>query len=161
MFQYASNLRDSGKEMVRRAAADGTGAGSDAALGASTALATIDIFFGGSGWMDNFKLAKEMIALYVSSFVCRMAGEFELMGSRGGPAEMLKVSKPRQLADGVTMSPARLMLEILAIYETFGMSTLHSHSHLTRYQVSGLIQIGCLTTGQEPSLISDKWESWW
>jgi hypothetical protein len=62
MFQYASNLRDSGKEMVRRAAADGTGAGSDAALGASTALATIDIFFGGSGWGDNFKLAKEMIA---------------------------------------------------------------------------------------------------
>ena len=48
--------------MVRRAAADGTGAGSDAALGASTALATIDIFFGGSGWGDNFKLAKEMIA---------------------------------------------------------------------------------------------------
>jgi hypothetical protein len=33
---------------------------------------------------------------------------------------MLKVSKPRQLAEGVTMSPARLMLEILAIYETFG-----------------------------------------
>lgn len=62
MFQYASNLRDSGKEMVRRAAADGTGAGSDAALGAGTALATIDIFFGGGGWMDNFKLAKEMIA---------------------------------------------------------------------------------------------------
>ena len=35
---------------------------------------------------------------------------------------MLKVSKPRQLAEGVTMSPARLMLEILAIYETFGTS---------------------------------------
>lgn len=62
MFQYASNLRDTGKEMVRRAAVDGTGARSDAALGASTALATIDIFFGGGNWMDNFKLAKEMIA---------------------------------------------------------------------------------------------------
>jgi hypothetical protein len=46
----------------------------------------------------------------------------ELTNSRGGPAEMLKVSKPRQLAEGVTMSPARLMLEILAIYETFGQS---------------------------------------
>jgi len=46
----------------------------------------------------------------------------KLTNSRGGPAEMLKVSKPRQLAEGVTMSPARLMLEILAIYETFGMS---------------------------------------
>ena len=62
MFQYASNLRDTGKEIARRAAPDGTGAGSDAALGAGTALATIDIFFGGGNWMDNFKLAKEMIA---------------------------------------------------------------------------------------------------
>lgn len=63
MFQYASNLRDTGKEMVRWAAADKTGSKSDAALGAGTALATIDIFFGGSGWQDNFKLAKEMVAL--------------------------------------------------------------------------------------------------
>lgn len=45
MFQYASTLRDTGKEMVRRAAHTGT---TDAALGAATALATIDIFFGGS-----------------------------------------------------------------------------------------------------------------
>jgi hypothetical protein len=52
----------------------------------------------------------------------------ELTSSRGGPAEMLKVSKPRQLAEGVTMSPARLMLEILAIYETFGMSNKRSSS---------------------------------
>lgn len=33
---------------------------------------------------------------------------------------MLKASKPTQLADGVSISAARLMLEILAIYETFG-----------------------------------------
>ncbi|OCF35433.1 hypothetical protein I316_02985 [Kwoniella heveanensis BCC8398] len=121
MFQYASTLRDTGKEMVRRAVRDGNGALTDAALGAGTALATIDIFFGGSGWMDNFALAKEMVAL------------------RGGPAEMLKRSEPKKLTDGVTVSPARLMLEILAIYETFS----------------------CLTTAQEPSLISDMWESWW
>ncbi|WWD01492.1 hypothetical protein V866_008436 [Kwoniella sp. B9012] len=121
MFQYASTLRDTGKEMVRRAVRNGDGAMSDAALGASTALGTIDIFFGGSGWMDNFNLAKEMVAI------------------RGGPAEMLKKSEPRKLTDGVTVSPARLMLEILAIYETFS----------------------CLTTGEEPSLFSDRWESWW
>jgi hypothetical protein len=35
---------------------------------------------------------------------------------------MLKSSKQTQLAEGVTLSPARLMLEILAIYETFGES---------------------------------------
>jgi hypothetical protein len=33
---------------------------------------------------------------------------------------MLKASQPTQLADGVSVSAARLMLEILAIYETFG-----------------------------------------
>jgi hypothetical protein len=44
--------------------------------------------------------------------------------SRGGPAEMLKASKPTQLADGVSISAARLMLEILAIYETFGEKSL-------------------------------------
>jgi hypothetical protein len=68
---------------------------------------------------------------------------------------MLKVSKPRQLADGVTMSPARLMLEILAIYETFGMLLSFGERDKKTYIP------GCLTTGQEPSLISDKWESWW
>jgi len=43
---------------------------------------------------------------------------------------MLKVSKPRQLAEGVTMSPARLMLEILAIYETFGKSAIVSDNRM-------------------------------
>jgi hypothetical protein len=41
---------------------------------------------------------------------------------RGGPAAMLKTSKQTRLAEGVTLSPARLMLEILAIYETLGGS---------------------------------------
>ena len=54
------------------------------------------------------------------SYLFTISVGLELTVSRGGPAEMLKVSKPRQLAEGVTMSPARLMLEILAIYETFG-----------------------------------------
>lgn len=64
MFQHASSLRDTGKEMVRRAASrEGGGAASDAALGAGTALATIDIFFGGANWQENFKLAKDMVAL--------------------------------------------------------------------------------------------------
>jgi len=121
MFQYASNLRDMGKELVRRAATEPSGARSDAALGAATALGTIDIFFGGEGWINNFTLAKEMVAY------------------RGGPAAMLKASTPKQLAEGVTISPARLMLEILAIYDVFG----------------------CLTTGEEPALLSDKYENWW
>ncbi|ORX39793.1 fungal-specific transcription factor domain-domain-containing protein [Kockovaella imperatae] len=121
MFQFASKLRDKGKEMVKRSSMSQDGAASDGTLGAITALASIDIFFGGNGWLDNFSMAKEMVRF------------------RGGPAEMLKMSQPRQLAEGVTLSPARMMLEILAIYETFG----------------------CLTTGEEPTLLSDQWEEWW
>ncbi|WOO77041.1 putative transcriptional regulatory protein [Vanrija pseudolonga] len=120
-FQYASNLRDMGKELVRRATLpEGGGIASDAALSAGTSLATIDIFFGGSGWQENFALAKRMVA------------------ARGGPARMLKDSTPTHLSDGVTATPSRLILEILAIYETFG----------------------CLTMGEEPELISDR-DSWW
>jgi hypothetical protein len=52
---------------------------------------------------------------------------------------MLNTSLPTALADGVTVSAARLNLEVLAIYET----------------------MGCLTTGQEPLLISDRWANWW
>jgi hypothetical protein len=62
-IHYASNLRDTGKEMVRRAIMEPSGARSDAALGAGTALATIDIFFGGSEWGDNFARALQMIGL--------------------------------------------------------------------------------------------------
>lgn len=62
-----------------------------------------------------------------------------LMDRRGGPAKMLQSSLPTPLADGVTVSAARLNLEILAIYET----------------------MGCLTTSEEPMLLSDRWESWW
>lgn len=63
MFRHASNLRDTGKLMVRRAICQGGGALADAALGAATALATIDIFFGGNAWRENFMLAKQMVAL--------------------------------------------------------------------------------------------------
>ena len=58
------------------------------------------------------------------------SGAVLTLPSRGGPAEMLKVSQPRQLADGVTLSPARMMLEILAIYETFGEPSRRQFSFL-------------------------------
>lgn len=90
-FQYASNLRDMGKEMVRRAVVSGGDEiFSDAALSASTSLATIDIFFGGTGWQDNLALAKRMVA------------------ARGGPSAMLQTSVPTALPDGTTVTPVRV-----------------------------------------------------
>lgn len=61
IFQYAVSLRTAGKTMVRIAAADPVASRSDAALGAATSLALIDMLFGGSGWEENFNLAKGMI----------------------------------------------------------------------------------------------------
>lgn len=101
-FQYAANLRDMAKLMVRRAIEDPATGASDAAVSASACLATVDIFFGGDQWQDNFAIAKRMVA------------------KRGGPAHMLQSSGPTQLAGGVTVTPARLLLEIMAIYETLG-----------------------------------------
>ena len=63
MFQFASSLRDKGKDMVKRSNMSQEGATSDGALGAATALASIDIFFGGNGWTENFAVAKEMVKL--------------------------------------------------------------------------------------------------
>lgn len=117
MFQYAANLRDVAKSMIRSA----PGATSEAALSACTSLASLDILFGGTGWQENFELAKLMVA------------------SRGGPAKLLETSAPTQLSEGMTVTPSRLILEVLTIYET----------------------LGCLTTGREPELLTEDNAEWW
>ena len=96
---------------------------SDAALGATMAVTLIDvnpsspplcrsiltdgnpqIFSGGHQWTRNINLAKTLIAL------------------RGGPSAILNSNLPKQarFGGGVTVSPARFWLEMLAVYETFG-----------------------------------------
>lgn len=65
IFQYAAGLRNTGKALVRVAAADPVASRSDAALGAATSLALIDMLFGGGDWQDNFNLARAMIIALV------------------------------------------------------------------------------------------------
>lgn len=117
MFQYAANLRDAAKSMVRSA----PGTTSEAALSACTSLASLDILFGGTGWQENFELAKMIVA------------------GRGGPAKLLETSAPTQLSEGMTVTPSRLILEVLTIYET----------------------LGCLTTAREPELLTEDNADWW
>jgi hypothetical protein len=64
----------------------------------------VQIFSGGHQWTRNINLAKTLIAL------------------RGGPAAILNTSVPKQarFGGGVTVSPSRFWLEMLAVYETFG-----------------------------------------
>ncbi|CAG7853875.1 SubName: Full=Uncharacterized protein {ECO:0000313/EMBL:CCA67948.1} [Serendipita indica DSM 11827] len=96
---------------------------SDAALGATMAVTLIDIFSGGHQWTRNINLAKTLIAL------------------RGGPATILNTNLPKQarFGGGVTVSPARFWLEMLAVYETFGS----------------------LTSGEEPTLLAPGNTDWW
>jgi hypothetical protein len=109
-FEFAARLRTAAKRMVAAAVTvvtsnpTPTGTDADAALSAAASLATIDILFGGSGWHDNFAIA------------------LRLVQSRGGPAAVLAHARPARLAHGVTATPARLVLEMLAIYEGFGES---------------------------------------
>ncbi|CAK9785448.1 unnamed protein product [Cutaneotrichosporon oleaginosum] len=113
----ALSLREEGKELVRAAVARGDN--SDAALAAATSLATIDIFLGGSGWEENFAVAKSIVS------------------ARGGPSALL-AGPTTALPDGSIVTPARLSLEILAIYDTFAS----------------------LPCGTSPSLLSDE-DDWW
>jgi hypothetical protein len=113
----ALGLREEGKELVRAAVAAGDS--SDATLAAATSLATIDIFLGGTGFEPNFALAKRIVA------------------ARGGPRALL-AGPPTALPDGSSVTPARLSLEVLAIYDTFAS----------------------LPAGAPPSLLSDD-DEWW
>jgi len=96
---------------------------SDAALAASVTIALIDIFAGGHGFQSNLLLAKDLIRI------------------RGGPEGILAANAPSRTSfgGGVNVSPARLLLEILAVYDTFGS----------------------LTSGEEPALLGKGRPAWW
>ncbi|KAF8750629.1 Fungal specific transcription factor domain [Rhizoctonia solani] len=83
------------------------GTRSDAALGASVTIALIDIFAGGHSWQSNMNLAKTLVSL------------------RGGPGAIVAHNQPSRKPNrsGVTVSPARLLLEILTVYEVCGSFT--------------------------------------
>ncbi|KDQ53454.1 hypothetical protein JAAARDRAFT_136956 [Jaapia argillacea MUCL 33604] len=122
MMQLANLYRMKARQLLASACTTIEGTQSDASLGASLTIALIDIFTGGHHWMRNLDLAKTLV------------------NTRGGPAVMLArngtVSKPGCVTGA---SRARLMLEILAIYEIFG----------------------CLATGQPPVLLAPETSSWW
>ncbi|QRW25055.1 Fungal specific transcription factor domain [Rhizoctonia solani] len=79
------------------------GTRSDAALGASVTIALIDIFAGGHSWQSNMNLAKTLVSL------------------RGGPGAIVAHNQPSRKSNrsGVTVSPARLLLEILTVRSSF------------------------------------------
>lgn len=63
------------------------------------------------------------------------------------------------LSAGVMAQGARLILETLAIYETLGLSMQFDRS-LDSVTDNGSSS-GCLATGRQPTLLSDKDPDWW
>jgi len=121
VLEIAHGFRTKSKQLLHAACQSPEAAGSDAALGAAVAIVLTDIFCGGQNWHRTLSLAKTLINM------------------RGGPAVLLaRSSHPKPgLVTGV--SRARLLLEIVAVYELFG----------------------CLASGQEPTLLSPNVSSWW
>jgi hypothetical protein len=123
MMRLAQTLRQSANRYLNQSCQTLSGTRSDAALGASITIALIDIFAGGHGYAPNLTLAKALVGL------------------RGGPALITASNAPSRASfgGGVTVSAARLLLEILAVYDVFAS----------------------LTSGEPPSLLGRGKSEWW
>jgi len=117
----ANDFRLKSKQHLAKACTTASGAQSDAALGASLAISLTDIFAGGHNWQKNMELAKTLVNI------------------RGGPGVLLARSLEDKPPAGTGVFRAKLMLEILTIYDVFA----------------------CLSTGKEPSLLAPNASSWW
>ncbi|PCH43771.1 hypothetical protein WOLCODRAFT_75103 [Wolfiporia cocos MD-104 SS10] len=120
-MQLALSYRNKSKQMLSAACSTKDGAQNDAALGAAVAIILIDIFSGGQNWSKPLNLAKFLINM------------------RGGPAVLLARSASPRPGTVTGVSRARLLLEIVAVYELFG----------------------CLASAQEPTLLSPQANTWW
>ncbi|EMD37894.1 hypothetical protein CERSUDRAFT_114532, partial [Gelatoporia subvermispora B] len=119
--RLATSYRAKAKQLLATASATSDGIQSDAALSAGVAIALIDIFSGGQNWSRTLDMTKGLIH------------------ARGGPAALLARSAHPKPGTVTGVWRARLILEIVAVYEIFG----------------------CLANGQEPTLLSSVAGNWW
>lgn len=125
-MRVADSFRAKSNHLLVSACATPEGAHNDAALAATVAIALIDvsaavrflrecelllseppcmytqIFSGGRNWAKNVDFAKNLVK------------------SRGGPGLLLARSKGHKANSVIGVSRARLLLEIIAVYELFG-----------------------------------------
>ncbi|TBU33811.1 fungal-specific transcription factor domain-containing protein [Dichomitus squalens] len=118
-LHVADTFRAKSLHQLTSACATPEGAHNDAALAATVAIALIDIFSGGRHWAKSLDFAKSLVK------------------SRGGPGLLLARSRGHKANSVTGVSRARLLLEIVAVYELFG----------------------CLAQGKAPSLLNI--DCWW
>ncbi|KAI0743550.1 fungal-specific transcription factor domain-containing protein [Daedaleopsis nitida] len=118
-LRVAHSFRAKSKHLLVSACATPEGCHNDAALAAAVAIALIDIFSGGHNWGKSLDFAKSLVR------------------SRGGPGLLLARSRGSKANSVTGVSRARLLLEIIAVYELFG----------------------CLAQGSAPALLNI--DCWW
>ncbi|KAI0329435.1 hypothetical protein GY45DRAFT_1346580 [Cubamyces sp. BRFM 1775] len=118
-LRVAESFRSKSEHLLVAACSTPAGCQNDAALAAAVSIALIDIFSCGRRWSKSLGFAKNLVR------------------TRGGPGLLLARSKGHRSNTVTGVSRARLLLEIIAVYELFG----------------------CLAKGQAPSLLNI--DCWW
>ncbi|KAI0775723.1 fungal-specific transcription factor domain-containing protein [Trametes elegans] len=118
-LRVAESFRGKSETLLVAACGTPEGCHNDAALAAAVTIALIDIFSCGRRWSKSLGFAKKLVR------------------SRGGPGLLLARSKGYRTNTVTGVCRARLLLEIVAVYELFG----------------------CLARGQAPSLLNI--DCWW
>ncbi|OSD06877.1 hypothetical protein PYCCODRAFT_1431066 [Trametes coccinea BRFM310] len=118
-LRLAESFRAKSEHLLVSACSTPEGCHNDAALAASVNIALIDIFSCGRRWSKSLAFAKNLVR------------------SRGGPGLLLARSKGHKSHTVTGVSRARLLLEIVAVYELFG----------------------CFAKGQAPTLLNI--DCWW
>ncbi|KAI0358452.1 hypothetical protein OH77DRAFT_1396672, partial [Trametes cingulata] len=118
-LRVAESFRAKSEHLLVSACGTPEGCYNDAALAAAVSISLIDIFSCGRRWSKSLGFAKNLVR------------------TRGGPGLLLARSKGHRPNTVTGVCRARLLLEIIAVYELFG----------------------CLAKGQAPSLLNI--DCWW
>ncbi|KAI0823645.1 fungal-specific transcription factor domain-containing protein [Trametes gibbosa] len=118
-LRVAESFRAKSEHLLVSACGTPEGCHNDAALAAAVTIALIDIFTCGRRWRKSLGFAKNLVR------------------TRGGPGLLLARSKGHRPNTVTGVSRARLLLEIVAVYELFG----------------------CFARGQAPYLLN--LDCWW
>ncbi|KAL7410330.1 fungal-specific transcription factor domain-containing protein [Mrakia frigida] len=112
-LDLAIGLRADARVLIKSVGINGGAQGdaADALLAASVMMGVVDVMLGGHSYTQNFELAKALV------------------DARGGPSAIIAEGAVVYLADGVSVSRTRLMLEILAVHEV--LSSLVSEKGAT------------------------------
>ncbi|KAG8860871.1 hypothetical protein FRB96_003605 [Tulasnella sp. 330] len=142
MWNMASRLRWTATKWLNVASESSVGCKSDAALGACVSIALIDIFAGGHNYKSNLAVGKKLVAMrggpaaMVRSSKISVRSEDPDTPSLKGPCHFVETdsSSPKRGSGqkGTLISSARLLLEILTVYETFSTLTCSDPTTLLR-----------------------------